>query len=239
MNIIYEDADILVVLKEAGIEAQSSMGLQQDMLSLIRNYRAKNNEDTYVGLIHRLDKPVSGLMVFGKNKISTNGLNTQFRERMMVKKYRCITCGKLVDKCGKLEDYLIKDGKNRIVKVVERNEEGAKKACLKYSLIKSLKVEELFPESRKEDRDKYLSYLEIELETGRFHQIRVQLASRGYAILGDRKYCEEDCYLELAKRAGQKDIMLASYFLEFVHPTKGKKMEFVYEPKGGLWDKFK
>lgn len=230
IDIIYEDDDIIVVNKPAGIESQAGRGFDMDMLSYLRNYNLSKKEGTYVGLIHRLDKPVSGIMVFSKNENATNGLNRQFQEHSIVKKYSTIVCGNVVDKCGQLEDYIIKDGKNKIAIISNIKNKLAKKASLKYELIYRYELKNnilLRLDKALEDNKDIFSLLDIELETGRFHQIRVQLASRNMSILGDKKYANNPEYdTRVCETLGIRNISLKSYYLEFTHPRNGKRMSF-------------
>ena len=242
INIIYEDRDIIIVEKPAGIESQAGRGFEPDMLSYLKNYRLSKKEDTYIGLIHRLDKPVTGIMVFGKSESATSGLNRQFVEHSIVKKYSTILCGQMVEKCGKLIDYIAKDGKNKIAKVSNEKDKLAKRASLNYKVLKEYKLYgnklgELVPENNsieKSNRDireerllDIFSLVDIELETGRFHQIRIQFSARGKSILGDRKYANNISYnMNICNILSIKNICLKSYYLEFTHPGTKKRMKF-------------
>ena len=139
LNILYEDDEIIVVVKPSGIEAQSSRGFSQDMVSLIGKHlctklstdwgklstdkgkQGKKERIPYVGVIHRLDKPVSGVMVYAKTKNAAAMLSNQVREGMMNKVYYAVICGKPVDNVGNFVDYLRKEGKINLSAVVDRD----------------------------------------------------------------------------------------------------------------------
>jgi len=209
-NIIFEDKDVLVCKKEAGMPVQTQKSTQQDMISLLMNYRKMKKEDTYIGLIHRLDQPVEGIMVFAKSKKATEDLSKQIREHMMDKQYYAVLNGILEKKEGTLEDYLLKDGKTNLSKVVSKQTKDAKEARLFYEKI-----------AEKENK----TLVKIKLETGRHHQIRVQFSHMGYPLFGDSKYGAEkvEVYMPLA---------LCSYKIGFVHPITKKSMEFELKPEG-------
>lgn len=210
LNIIYEDNDVIVVIKPTGIESQSSKGLESDMVSLIRNYLYKKNLSNYVGVIHRLDKNVTGIMVFAKNKNTAKWLSKQVSEGNIKKKYIAIACGKIVDKCGKLEDYLCKNSKNNISEIIDKDKlnlyPNAKLARLNYKVLEYITI----------DKKEYTK-VDIELITGRHHQIRVQFAGFGYPLRGDRKYGND---------IGSGNIDLRSYYIEFYHERLKKMIKF-------------
>lgn len=208
LEVVFEDEDILVCYKPAGIATQTSDTVEQDMVSLIRNYRKAKEEDIYVGVIHRLDQPVEGLLVFAKNAAAAAILCKELKEVQFAKKYLAIVTREHIPKQGVLEDYIVKDGRSGRAMIVEENNPRAKKARLSYEVV-----------SKVDDR----SLLKITLETGRFHQIRVQLASRTAPILGDVKYG--------GTKTGQP-LCLCAYQLKFTHPVTGEGMAFEIAPKG-------
>ncbi len=228
MRILYEDKDIIVAYKEAGVDSQASSGFAQDMLSLLQNTRRKKGEDSYIGVVHRLDKPVSGVMVFAKNKEAAKSLSAQFAAREIVKKYHAVVCGKLVDKCGQMEDYLGKDTGAQRAYLSEPQDESAKRALLSYRVLKEVCLSE----------QEEVSLLEVEPKTGRFHQIRVQLSGRGHSIVGDRKY--GDAAGKNAVCAGLLGAgypMLHAAYLEFSHPRTKKRISFAEKAEGLAWHK--
>lgn len=215
-KILYEDDAIIVCRKEAGIPVQTAkMGLQ-DMVSLLKNYRVQKKEEPYIGLVHRLDQPVEGVMLFAKTKQAASALAKQVSGRSVDKCYYAVVWGKMSAASGELSDYLLKDGKSNRSEVVPEQTAGAKKAELSYRVLKE-----------KEEK----SLLDVCLKTGRHHQIRVQLSHAGCPIYGDSKYGTkgENGYLPLA---------LCSYKLGFIHPTTGKRMEFEINPEGKGFDGF-
>lgn len=221
IKIIYEDAELLVCEKPAGFPVQSRKIGQKDCVSVLKTYLYKKDEkqgEPYLGLIHRLDQPVEGLMVFAKTKSAAGNLSAQLSGNGFVKEYRAVVCGKLSLKSGNLTDYLRKDGKLNCSHVVEKNVPGAKRAELEYRVL--------------EEKEKY-SLVAIRLITGRHHQIRVQMAYAGCPLYGDRKYGAPDA------GSASESIGLCAAKLSFLHPKTKKKMEFSLEPTGLCFGWFK
>lgn len=205
LEILYEDEDLIVVVKPVGMVSQSVGGLEMDMVSAIRNYLSTSKKGLYVGVIHRLDKPVSGIMVFAKNKNTSKWLSKQVSDRKMQKRYQAVVCGKIVDKCGQLEDFLQKSGKENRSEV---SGENGKRAILQYAVMEHLQRNE-----------KDYTRIEITLVTGRHHQIRVQFANAGFPLLGDRKYGSD----------ASGDLALKSVYLRFYHEAKKAWLEFTID----------
>ena len=190
MKIIYEDNHIIVVEKMPNIPSQGDKTGDIDMLTLIKEYlKEKYNKpgNVYLGLIHRLDRPVGGVMCFAKTSKAAARLSEQVRNKEFKKKYLVIVDGKLECKKGVLEDYLLKNEKNNLSKVVREGTKNSKFASLDYEVIKY-------------NEEINLSVLKINLHTGRHHQIRVQFSSRGHSIYGDQKYGtrgrrKTDCFM--------------------------------------------
>lgn len=211
MNIIYEDNDIIVVEKPINVPVQRDKTQDLDMVSRLQYYlRKKNGQDKecYIGLVHRLDRPVSGIMVFGKTPKATANLNEQIRQGKMKKVYEAEVVGSL-PKQGYLENWLLKDAKNNVSKVVNK-ETGAKLAKLEYTVIETYEVE-----------NKIISKVQINLLTGRHHQIRVQFAYNKNPLVGDTKYNPE-----LANFRGYTELKLHAIEIEFNHPILNKIMKF-------------
>lgn len=178
MKILYEDNHIIVVEKMPNIPSQGDKTGDTDMLTLIKEYlKEKYNKpgNVYLGLIHRLDRPVGGVMVFAKTSKAAARLSEQVRNKEFKKKYLVIVDGKLEKQKDTLKDYLLKNEKNNLSKVVDEGTKNSKLALLDYEVIKY-------------NEDINLSVLKIDLHTGRHHQIRVQFSSRGHSIYGDQKY---------------------------------------------------
>jgi len=215
LNILYEDNHIIVVEKPVGVLSQADSSNDLDMLTLIKKYiKEKYNKpgNVYLGLVHRLDRNVGGVMVFAKTSKSASRLSKQVRDKDFKKEYLCIVRGVLSNKNGRLENYLIKDSK--LNKSSVTTSKLGKLAILDYAVIK-------------EDKKRNLSMLKIDLKTGRHHQIRVQLSNHGYPIYGDKKYDNINTTNEL---------YLYAYKLSFYHPTTKEYLTFTNYPKGNLWD---
>ncbi len=217
IDILYEDGQLLVCRKPAGVPVQSGKVGQKDMVSILRNYRNGKEGDTYIGLVHRLDQPVQGVMVFAKTKMAAAELSRQITDGRMKKQYLAVTCGKPMKKQGALVDYLLKDGRTNTSSIVPEGTKGAKRAELRYRIIAETPGYAL---------------AEIELLTGRHHQIRVQMAGAGMPLAGDRKYNLSD--------AGQteKYVTLAAHRLSFEHPVLKKEICFEGKPEGAIFKKF-
>jgi 23S rRNA pseudouridine1911/1915/1917 synthase len=194
MKIIFEDAYLIVCEKMAGVPVETAKIGSMDMVSELKNYVMNKTGDSYIGVVHRLDQPVEGIMVFAKNSFAAAELSKQISQNKMKKHYLAVLCGKPSSKRATLVDYLLKNGKTNTSSVVDKGVSGAKRSELIYQ-VKVNKNE--------------LSLAEIELITGRHHQIRVQMAHANLPLWGDVKYNKE--FLN------QRGIMpaLCAYKLEF------------------------
>ena len=217
LNVLYEDNHIIVVEKMVNIPSQADKTEDIDMLTIIKDYlKKKYNKpgDVYLGLVHRLDRPVGGVMVFAKTSKAASRLSEEVRVKDFEKKYLVIVDGKMEKTKGTLEDYLLKNERLNMSKVVKEGTKNSKKASLDYEVLKY-----------QEDID--LSVLRVNLHTGRHHQIRVQFASRNHSICGDQKY---------GTRGRGKQISLWAYELSILHPISKEKMTFKVLPKlEGSW----
>lgn len=205
-RIIYEDTDVIVCHKPAGIAVQTKRLGQQDMESLMKNYRVRKGEPPYIGVVHRLDQPVEGVMVFAKNAKAAAALSAQIRGRVAGKHYYAVVCAQTgkIPSAGTLTDFMTWNTGTNVAQIAEKG----KKAVLDYTIS-------VATENR--------ALLDITLHTGRHHQIRLQLAHLGCPILGDSKYGKAD--------PGGMPLALCAYRLEFTHPATGKKMDFSIEPE--------
>ena len=185
---------------------------------------AKTGTEPYLGIVHRLDQPVEGLLVFAKTKAAASHLTKQLEAGSLNKQYYATVCGKPEAKSGELVDYLLKEG--NLAKVVPQGTPQAKKAVLQYRVAES-KVPECGAEIKSTQN---VIRLDVHIDTGRFHQIRVQLAHAGFPILGDMKYGTSES-VEMSKELGVRNVALFAYKLEFVHPVTGKHMEYKIEQK--------
>ena len=217
LKIIYEDNHMIVVEKIPNIPSQSDKTGDVDMLTLVKEYiKEKYNKpgNVYVGLIHRLDRPVGGVMVFAKTSKAASRLSNQVREKIFKKEYLAVIDGKIESTKGTLIDYLYKDERNNMSKVVHKDKKNAKEAKLDYEVLVYNPI-------------KNLSLVRINLHTGRHHQIRVQLSHFGHSIFGDQKY---------GTRGKGKQIALWAYKLTIEHPITKEKLEFRDLPEPiGTW----
>lgn len=228
LEVLYEDLEIIVVRKPVGIESQSSRGFSADMVSEIKKHihiLSPKSGEPYVGVVHRLDKPVSGIMVYGKTKNAAAKLSKQVAQRQMTKRYLAILCGKPVENVDKYVDYLLKDEKSNQSTIVDKGITGAKLATLEYRILETTEKEP-FGE---------LTLVEITLFTGRHHQIRVQMAAHGFPLLGDGKYNPVTGGHTHGRQIG---LALSAYELTFVHPTTGKEMTFSQIPGETIFQQF-
>lgn len=223
LHVIYEDRDILVVKKPAGIESQTSRSFEPDMVSEIKNYLKLSTKLTgdlstgrepYVGVIHRLDKPVEGVMVYAKTPAAAKGLSAQIQKGQMHKIYHALVCGKPVDNSGTMVDFLLKNGKTNTSEIVDKSVENAKRSELKYKVLDHIVKKDPIRGTETE-----CTLLEIELLTGRHHQIRVQMAGAGMPLYGDSRY--NPAFARKPEKPELKAVKLS-----FVHPKTGKKMTF-------------
>lgn len=260
-EIIYEDCDIIVVRKPAGLATQTAKVGQQDAVSELKNYLRK----PYLGIIHRLDQPVEGLLVFAKNRSAAAGLTAQLQGQgeggVLHKRYYAALCGKPSENEGRLVDYLYKDEGSRAVVVQGIGVPGAMEAGKDISAPGVMGAGKGIGVSAREaarkdaalagakraalsyrilqtiDAPAELALAEICLETGRFHQIRAQMSHHGYPLLGDIKY-GNDRVNSLSRGLGVKNVALCACYLEFVHPVSGKIMNFQIEPQGKAFSYF-
>ena len=206
LNILYEDNHVIVVIKPYNILSQSDNTNDLDMLTIIKNYiKEKYNKpgNVYLGLVHRLDRPTGGIMVFAKTSKAASRLSKQIKDDKFIKKYLAVVYGVFAKKEGTLENYIKKTEDNS--SIITTKEEG-KYAKLDYKVLK--------------EKDN-LSILDITLYTGRHHQIRVQFSNINHPLYGDQRYGRQD----------RKQLALFAYHLEFYHPVTKEKLIFEYMPK--------
>ena len=217
LKILFEDEHIMVVKKDAGIPVQAGKLRMMDLQGLIKNELYKRNRkggEPYLGLIHRLDQPVEGVMVFAKTPFAAGSLSEQVTDGRMKKHYLALLCGKPETDEGTLVDYLVKDGRTNTSSVAKAGEKDAKRSELNYKVLK---------------RNDETTLVEVELITGRHHQIRVQMANAGGPLVGDSKYGDA---------SDKEQLALCSYKLEFEHPTKKIPMQFEIQPLGKVFVEF-
>lgn len=221
LNILFEDESIIVIDKQRGLATQSAKSYEKDAVSLIKEHLRKENPsvkgEPYVGVVHRLDQPVSGILVFAKNQKAAAMLSKQAAGDVMNKHYMAIVGGILEDeKEVELVNNIYKDPKTKMAVITDdflQKETVAgdfqpKKAVLTYRVVSV-------------NRDENTTKLEISLKTGRFHQIRAQLTHLGHPIIGDKKYGSSYNF--------PGGIALTAFKLEFVHPISKKSMQYTVE----------
>ncbi len=218
VKVLYEDNHIIVAIKPAGVLSQSDGTAAPDMLTILKAYIKEEYSkpgEVYLGLVHRLDRPVSGVMVFARTSKAASRLSEQIRTRKVEKIYRCVVNG-VLEGGGRLENFISKDEKTNTVTVIDNEKPGFKASYLDYRALAT--------------KDG-LTMTEVKLGTGRSHQIRAQMAHFGYPLIGDQKYGDKD------KRC--KDIALEAYKLSFEHPVKREFITFEAPvPDGFPWSLF-
>ena len=226
LEILYEDAYLLACVKPYGVLSQGDKGNDEDMITKIKHYlydqeESEQAEEPDGAAIHRLDRPVGGVMVFAKTPEVAAKLSDMQQDGEIAKYYQAVITGELPDFEGEMVDYLLRDGKTNTTKVVKKGEKGAKRAELYYEVLDVMDTD-----------DGTLSYVLIELVTGRHHQIRAQFASRGCGIWGDTKYNPK---FAKTKRK-YKQIGLFSSRMEFTHPITGEEIVIKKEPEGEAFE---
>ena len=280
--ILYEDQDIIVCHKPAGIAVQSARIGEKDLVSMLNNHLAEQaggNNPEPVRVVHRLDQPVEGIVVFANIKKAAASLSAQITDGSMKKVYQAVCC---VTEAGKhwipeaegmqkadaspagdegaandrkvlwhsLTDCLVKDAKTNASAVVTKDRKGAKEARLSFRILSCKEVQE----QRMAEAGGVLGYAlaEIQLDTGRHHQIRVQMAHAGLPLFGDRKYNPDwELYAKAwqaqlinesadhaAHRLPTAELALCAAKLTFRHPKTGKTMHFQVEPQKRIFQMF-
>lgn len=211
INILYEDNHLLAVEKPVNIPSQGDSSEDLDMLAILKqDLKERYNKpgDAFLGLVHRLDRPVGGAMIFAKTSKAASRLSEQIRQRTFKKTYLAVLHGTPENKTATLEHYLLKDSKTNTVRAVQPSFKDAKEAVLDYEILETANG---------------FSLARVNLHTGRPHQIRVQFSTIGHPLLGDQKYGAR------LNRAGQQ-IALWSYEICCKHPTRDEQMRFTCRP---------
>ncbi len=216
LNVLYEDNHIIVVEKPVNILSQDDQTGDISLLSMVKSYiKEKYHKpgEVYCGLLHRLDRPVGGVMVFARTSKAASRLSKEMSSSSFQKKYFAVVSGIVADDRGTLIDYLKKlNNGNTIV----TDEKEGKRSELSFHVLER-------------NYNKNQTLVEIELKTGRHHQIRVQFANYGYPLCGDQRYYLQD----------KTQIALYAYSLSFIHPVKKEKMTFCLTPTGhDYWTNF-
>lgn len=224
-EILYEDNHIIVAEKPQNTIIAGDITGDKSMLDSLKEYvKEKYNKpgEAYLGLVHRLDRPAGGLAVFARTSKAAARLADQLKENELKRTYYCVVRGEPRISANRLIDYLKKNEATNTVEVVPQSVEGAKKAILNYKLLQKV-----------ETKEGVLSLLQVQLETGRSHQIRVQMANMGCPLWGDQRY---------GFKVNKKGQQLALYAvkLRLIHPTKKESMQFIcYPPAIAPWTEFK
>lgn len=220
IKIFHKDADLIVCEKPMGMPVASDRTGDMDLMHQLKNqifFEENLKEEPELYVVHRLDRPVGGVMVFARTKEAAASLSEQIKEHAFEKDYQAVLTGWLPDDEGTWIDFLLKDAKSNKSKVVPEGTKEAKKAILDYEVIDMMET----------DRMK-LTYCLIHLKTGRHHQIRVQTSSRGFGIWGDTKY---NPLFQKTKKKYQQ-IGLYATRIAFTHPGTGERVRFKAEPQG-------
>ena len=231
LKILYEDNHIIVVVKKPGIPTQEDKTGDKDMLTIVKEYiKVKYNKpgNVYLGLVHRLDRMVGGVMVFAKTSKAASRISEYIRQKNVKKRYLAVVNGTLPvsDQKVELRNYLVKNERLNMSRVVDSTTKGSKEAILEYKVLKNFTY-----------NGKDYSLVDIDLHTGRHHQIRLQFAHIGHPLYGDVKYGQK------VNKVGQ-NLALFSYYLSLFHPTKDEYLEFEFKPnelekRDKIWDVIK
>lgn len=210
LNILYEDNHIIAVLKPQNVPCCPDESGDDNLFDCVKRYIKETYNkpgNVFLGLVHRLDRPTGGVMVYAKTSKAASRLSEQMRSGGFEKRYYAVLCGVPSKTKATLENYLRKNSVNNMVYVCTQTEEGAKFASLDYEI---------------KEVQGGLSLAEINLNTGRTHQIRVQTAAINSPVYGDMRYGGE--------RAVKGKLALWAYSLRFTHPVTGERLRFMAEP---------
>lgn len=219
LNVIFEDQHLIVVEKPPKIPSQSDATNDIALLSIIKEYLIKqynNAKEPYVALIHRLDRPVGGIMVYAKTKFAAKELSVQMQDKQFKKIYLGVACGDPQQKKGQLKNYLKKISSRNYSQIVKKDMQNAKEAVLNYEVIETVNTKEYGK----------LSLIRYELLTGRHHQIRVQTAGNNCPLWGDTKYNKT-----FINNKEWTQIALWAYQISFKHPKTKRELTFCIKPE--------
>ena len=220
MKILYEDKDQIVIHKPAGIATQTARLGEKDLVSEVKNHISKEDgiANPYAGVINRLDQPVEGVVLFAKNAKAAAALSAQMQNGSMHKFYQAVIFGHMDLPRETLTDYMEKDGRTNISRVASSTSKDAKKAVLEYSVMATVGKMQL---------------VEIQLLTGRHHQIRVQFSHRNHPLVGDTKYGTEES-ISFSREVNARVPALCAYKLIWNHPVTGKEMKISLVPENAV-----
>ena len=221
IKILYEDNHLLIVEKPVNMLVQADKTQDEDLLTILKKYiKEEYNKpgEAFLSLVHRLDRPVGGAIVYAKTSKAAGRLSDQLRRQVIKREYLGVVRGNIKKEENRLENYLLKDNRKNEVSIVGKDKRGSKRSVLNYIKLSS---------------KNNMTLLKVKLETGRSHQIRVQLAGIGHPLYGDQKYGAN------VNKVGEQ-IALWSYKLIFKHPTKDEIIEVTSKPphKEEPWKNF-
>lgn len=220
MKIVYEDKDQIVIHKPAGVATQTARLGEKDLVSEVKNHIAKESgsSNPYVAVINRLDQPVEGIVLFAKNAKAAAALTSQLQDGTMQKFYYAVVAGQMDMPEGTLIDYMEKDARSNLSRVVSEASRNAKKAILSYEVKANLEKMQL---------------LQIQLLTGRHHQIRVQFSHRNHPLVGDTKYGSPES-ISLSREVQARVPSLCAFCLKWKHPVTKKEVCVEIQPDNPL-----
>lgn len=220
MKIVYEDKDQIVIHKPAGVATQTARLGEKDLVSEVKNHIAKESgsSNPYVAVINRLDQPVEGIVLFAKNAKAAAALTSQLQDGIMQKFYYAVVAGQMDMPEGTLIDYMEKDARSNLSRVVSEASKSAKKAILSYEVKGKLEKMQL---------------LQIQLLTGRHHQIRVQFSHRKHPLIGDTKYGSPES-ISLSREVQARVPSLCAFCLKWKHPVTKKEVCVEIQPDNPL-----
>ena len=259
LDVVYEDEYLIACIKPYGVPSQQDKTYGVDMVTLVKEYlydkaaskaepadmESGNDkvEEPYVAIINRLDRPVGGIILFAKDELTAAKLTDMVQDNEIEKYYQAVLSGFMEEPEGVYEDWLYHDKKENVTRVVDKGTKGAKRAMLKYEVLDELDTDE-----------GPVSYVLIELLTGRHHQIRCQMAAHGTPVWGDTKYNPAfskgsidkkgtSDKKEMNRKSGQgkkggreSEIGLFSTRIQFVHPITGEEIFLHREPEGKAFE---
>lgn len=227
-EILYEDRDLLICRKPAGFPTQSAAVGRDDMVSELKRYLAgksgvgsmqsgrNSHTEPYLGIVHRLDQPVEGLLAFAKHKKAAAKMTEDLKNGNFNKNYYAVACQQPLVEQGILEDYLVRDPHSSMARIATADTPGAQKAVLRYRIVAVA--------------DGCVLY-SIHIETGRFHQIRAQMAHAGMPLLGDQKYADPQT-LAFSEKLQIRNVALCAFEIALTQPVTGSRLVFTIEPSG-------
>lgn len=217
MKILLEDKDQILIHKPAGLATQTARLGEKDLVSEVKNHISKEQgtANPYVAVINRLDQPVEGIVLFAKNAKAAAVLTAQMQNGTMQKYYYAAVFGHMELPKERLVDYLEKDSRSNLSRVVSQDSPAAKRAVLDYEILATVGK---------------LQFVKIHLLTGRHHQIRVQFSHKGHPLLGDTKYGSAES-IALGKELYIRTPALCAYCLEWQHPVTKKELRVVTDPE--------